>query len=549
VAALESRPSEQPSNVESSSVSFTLVSYLGVFVRRKWVVLPPLVIVPLVAVAIALRESPVYQASAQVLLSHQNLAATLSGVADTTASLQPDRIAQTQADLARVPAVAQRTLAAVGLHDRSALDFLKASGVSTASNADLLGFAVQDRSPTLAKRLATEYARQFIAYRNELDSTALDRARNSIQRRLDELRAAGATKSPLYADLTAKAQQLITIESLQTTSALLVRPADSAPRIEPRPKRNAVLGVGLGLLLGIGLAFLRDALDTRVRNPEEIGEHLGLPLLARLPSPSHQLREQAATEMLHDPSGPYAESIRTLRVRLGLATPDPAIRVVMVTSATECEGKSTTVANLAVALAQAGRKVVLCDLDARRPVIARFFGIEDRPGLIDVALGRVELEQALTAVAIPAKPYWPKQHYGNGSHADLGRMLEVLSFGQTPPDPAEFVGSDKIAEILGRLLARADVVLVDAPSMLGIGDAMTLSSNVDALLIVARVNVVRRSTLRELRRVLASCPAPTIGLVATGASFGEGYGYTEPRLHPVPAERESESAEGESVRR
>jgi Mrp family chromosome partitioning ATPase len=528
---------ETQSTLEATGSSPTLLTHLRVLARRKWIVLLALVVTPVVALVIALQEKPLYQGSAQVLLRHDNLPASVSGIPDSSPALDPVRVAQTQADLARVPTVALRTLAAAGVHGRTALDFLNASGVSTTTNADLLTFDVTDRDPALAARLATEYARQFVAYRRNLDSAGFDRARKGIDRRLDQLRARGLTRSAPYIDLTAKRLQLITIEALQTTPVQLVRPAESAAKVRPRPVRAAFLAGVFGLVIGVGLAFLIEALDTRVRAGEEIEERLGLPLLARVPSPPRKMQKLGATAMLSDPASPYAESIRTLRVRLGLAGRKPETRVIMVTSATEGEGKSTTVANLAVALAQAGRRVVLCDLDARRPTIDWFF--QARAGLIDVALGQVELEDALSVVTIPDKPYWPRQQAVNGNSGNSIRgVLEVLTFGRTPPDPAEFVGSDSVAEILEKLRARADVVLVDAPSLLGVGDAVTVSSQVDALLIVTRLQVVSRSMLREMRRVLASCPAPALGFVLTGVGGGDA--YRPDRYHPQPALAESE---------
>ena len=423
-AGLEISADANP-NEEKSLSSPTLLTYVGVLTRRKWVVLPAVVIVPLLAAVLAFVETPLYQASAGVLLNRQSLAASLSGVADSSSALQPERVAQTQADLARVPQVAKRTLTAAAIHDRTPRDFLDTSDVSAKTDADLLEFNVRDRDPAVAIRLATEYARQFIAFRNELESAGLAGARRGVQRRLKQLQSAGAEKSALYAELRAKMQQLDTIAALQATSAFLVRPADSAPQIRPRPVRTGAFGIALGIMLGIGLAFLMEVLDTRVRTAEEIEERLRLPLLARLPFPPRQLDdEQRTVTMLGDADGPYAESIRMLRVRLGQASPtsethrrpliyttddefyEPAWapnagHVVMVTSATEGEGKSTTVANLAVALAQSGQRVILCDLDARRPVIDRLFGLEARPGLIDVALGMTELDGALKVIATP----------------------------------------------------------------------------------------------------------------------------------------------------
>lgn len=548
----------RPNGVQpkSGGSSPTLLTYFGVLQRRKWVVLSAVVIVPLLAAIITLRERPLYQASAEVLLSNQNLAASLSGVADQGGALQPDRVAQTQADLARVPQIAHRALAALAIHDRTAQDFLRASDVSARTNADLLEFHVRDVDAALAKRLATEYARQFIAYRNELESAGLAGARNRVQQRLDELQLAGAKESALYADLTAKKQQLETVEALQAAGAFLVRSADSAPKVRPRPARMAAFGLVLGTVLGIGLAFLLDTLDTRVRSVEEVEERLGLPLLARLPFPPQRVDDkQSAVTMLDDAAGPYAESIRLLRVRLGLTRAKSRTPIVMVTSATEREGKSTTVANLAVAFAQSGDRVVLCDLDARRPVIDRLFALKARPGLIDVALGIVELDAALRVVPIPEKSYWgqlsemPRRRDGGNrrKREHVPGVLEVLTLGAVPPDPGEFVDSDQVAQTLARLRAHADIVLVDASSLLGMGDAMTLSTRVDALLVVTRLKMIRRSTLIELRRVLESCPAHKLGLVVSGANLdaGHGYGYDSP---PAPlVDTDSESVVGEAV--
>jgi polysaccharide biosynthesis transport protein len=513
---------------DSGGESVALVAYSRVLVRRKWLVLCPLILVPLAAVLVSLQQTSLYQASAQVLLSQQSPVTSILGISDASSALQPDRVAQTQADLARVPEVAQRTLAAAGMRNRSPLQFLADSSVSPTSNADLLEFDVQDRSPATARLLATEYARQFISYRNHLNASELQRARHRLEDRLKDLRAAGLKSSPLYADLTAKKQQLMGIEALQTTSAVLVRPADQALRVQPRPLRDGMLGLCLGLLLGIGAALLRERIDTRVRGSDEIERILDVPLLARLPSPP----EDAVAALLRDPSEPYAESIRTLRVRLELTTHGPSALALMVTSALAREGKSTTVAGLSVALAQAGRKVVLCDLDPRRPALDRLFRVERQWGLIDVACGRASLDRALKKIAIPA----PLRRRAGGSSnrrngGSAGGLLEVLTFGHIPPDPSEFISSDAVAAILEQLRDRADFVLVDAPPLLGVGDAMALAAQVDGILLVSRLDLVRRATLGELRRVLRSCPAPTVGFVATAASVGDGYPYEkgEPR--------------------
>jgi succinoglycan biosynthesis transport protein ExoP len=235
--------------------------------------------------------------------------------------------------------------------------------------------------------------------------------------------------------------------------------------------------------------------------------------------------------MLAQPKGANAEAFRMLRTNLAFALLEKADeRVILVTSAVEQEGKSTTAANLAIAEARAGHRVALVDLDLRRPYLDRFFGLTHAEGITDVALGTISLERALHRVDLvvgePITNGRAALPEGNG-RADSG-SLDVLVAGPLPPDPGEFVGTKKLTEILARLRAAYDLVIVDTPPVLRVGDALTLSAHADALLLITRVNVVRRPMLRELRRALDTTPAPKLGFVATGSGGGGdavGYGY------------------------
>jgi polysaccharide biosynthesis transport protein len=556
-----------------------LSDYLRVLRRRKWIVLLVSLLVPLVAVSLSMRQKPIYQASAEVLLNQQNLAATLAGVNDPNVYQDPARFAETQVALARVPRVVQRVEKATGIET----DLLSRSTVGVKENSNILEFVVTHGDPAVAARLATEYARQFTVYRYDLDTAALERARREVTQRMSEVETVSGRDSALYKDLAEKEQQLRTMEALQTSNASLVRAADRAVRVAPRPVRNGILASGLGLVFAVALAFLWETLDTRVRSGEEIGERLGLPLLARLPEPPRRLQRANRLVMLEEPTSFQAEAFRMLRTNLEFvnlerrrsplpklpkardgrdrgsrpvalelggesgtrdslpapsssAVPAPAddplerAQSIMITSAVEKEGKSTTVANLAVALARAGRDVTLVDLDLRRPFLDRFFGLDGRPGVTDVALGRVALEDALTKVAIVG-------HADGGTGAGSDRngrarlevegTLRVLTSGPVPPDAGEFVGTRVLADILGELRQVGDFVLIDAPPLLQVGDAMTLSANVDALIVVTRLQVVRRPMLTELHRVLDASPAEKLGFVLAAADLekGEGYGY------------------------
>ena len=525
----------------------TLRDYLHVVRRRKWIILQAVVLVPLAAVLFSLHQQSLYKASAQVLLSSQNLAAQLTGTQATGINLQPDRIAATQADVARVPDIAARVLAKVGGTGLTPRSFLEASGVTTAANADVLTFEVTNHDPSLARRLVNAYARQYTVYRRRIDTAAIKSALANVQGRIKGLVREGGRGSSLYTSLVDREQTLATMEALQTSNATVVQRASRAAQVQPRPTRNGILGLALGIVLGVGLAFLWEALDTRVRSAEEIGEKLGgLALLARVPSPSKKVRTERRLVMLDDPTGEQAETFRMLRTNLDFVSLDRDARTIMVTSAVEQEGKSTTIANLAIAMARAGRRVVLVDLDLRRPYLDRFFGL-DGPGITQVALGHVPLEQALATVAIAepgAGEAATAQAGGNGSVKVIGArgngngnaaakavkgVLEVLPSGPIPPDPGEFVNTQALSEILAQLRDRADVVLIDASPALRVGDAMTLSTKVDGVIVVARMKVVRRQMLNELARQLGAMPTPVLGFVVTAAGeeqgYGSGYGY------------------------
>lgn len=498
----------------------TLRDYLRVLWARKWFVALVALSLPAMAALFTLQQQKVFASSAYVLLSRQNVAASLLDTRDSTGNIDPERQAKTQATLARGPAVARLAITRARLRNRSATDFLSNSSVSARSGEDILVFEAMSANRAIARTSASAYAHAYTTYRRRLDTLAIRRAREEAEARIGQLEASGEKGSPLYDDLVNRAQQLRTLEALQTSNAYVVREAGGASQVEPNPVRNGLLGLVLGLMVAVAGAILWDRLDTRVRSSDEVEGTLHVPLLGRIAEPGKRFRAGDRLVALAEPDSTEAEGFRILATNLEFANLDRGARSILVTSAVDGEGKSTTSANLAVTIARAGRHVVLVDMDLRRFSLGNLFGLERGPGLSDVVLGRLSLEEALSPIRLEEGLSVLRD-----ARAPNWGQLEVLTVGSVPPNPSGFIGSPAVAEIMNQLSARADVVLLDTSPILQVGDAIALSASVDAILVVARLRLLRRPQLRELRRVLATCPAPTIGFIATDSQAEGSYGY------------------------
>jgi Mrp family chromosome partitioning ATPase len=519
-----------------------LRDYLHVLQRRKWIVLLAVAIVPLAAVALSLRQSPLYQSSADVLLRYQSLPSTVAGINDPNSYsyyVDPVRSTDTQLQVAALPLLANRVAAALRKQGVNPGDVAGSTSVAEVGDTDVLEFTAQSGSATLAAQIATEYARQFTRYHEQLDTGSITTAVKGLRQRITQLQGQGGSQSRKQSNLLrGKIDQLETLLTVQTSSAVVVRTALGATKIRPKPTKYGVLGLGLGLILGIGLALLRDAFDTRLRTPDQISGVLRLPLLARVPPPTRQLQRDRRLAMIAEPTSHGADAYRRLRMNLEFATVGKPSQVIMFASALAKEGKSTTLGNLAVAAALAGKSVALVDLDLRRPSVSRFFRLDDtEPGLTAVVLGHTELDDALSRVPLeslsrntPDHFATPRANGGNSASISTTGSLVVLPSGILPPDPGDFVGLEGVGRVVAALRERVDLVLLDVPPLLAVGDGLTISGLADALVVVIRGENARRKVTTELAGVLSRMRVEELGFVLCGAGAGDapsyyGYGY------------------------
>jgi succinoglycan biosynthesis transport protein ExoP len=501
-----------------------LVDYIRILRRRWRIVLAATIIVPLIAVPLSLRQDSRYSSSSDVLLSRQDVSNLVTGKANDPAATigQGSQFTGTQSSLATVRPLLDRVVRVVGPPADVAQQFRDSASATPKRGTDLLTLSVKVGDRPLAIRLATTWAEEFIAYRHEIDTSALEASAESARSRLVALQRSGQENTAQYDNLAGSLQQLRSLIALESNNVTLVQPAHSAAQVAPRPKLAAILGILLGLALGIALALIRQATDRRVRTSDEIEEALEVPILGRLVRPRAD-----GLSLLREHAGPEAEAHQLLGLSLRLANVHVKAKIILFTSAMQGEGKSTTTSNLAIALARTGHSVALVDLDLHRPTVGRLFNARGY-GVTDVALGSMSLGEAMRRVDLHGR-----DRIGAPSGAANNGSLDILTTGPLPPSPAQFVAGEEVAAILRQLAQTHDYVLVDAPPMLGISDSVSLATDsVDAIVVVGRLGLLTRRALADLAELTARIEKPLLGFIVTGVAAHDVIEYTYEKRAP-----------------
>jgi capsular exopolysaccharide synthesis family protein len=284
--------------------------------------------------------------------------------------------------------------------------------------------------------------------------------------------------------------------------------------ISPQPLLNIGLGALAGLVLGLGLAILRDILDTSIRSSEALRSVSQVPVLGVIAMDGSSKKTPLLVD--RNPRSPRAEAFRQIRTNLQFVNVDSPLRVLVVTSPSEKEGKSSTAANLALTIAETGRKVLLIEGDLRRPQVAEYLGLEGSVGLTNVLAGQVDIREVL-------------QPWGNGS-------LTVLPSGSIPANPSELLGSHSMKRLLESLKKSFDIIIIDTPPLLPVTDAAVTAVFADGAVVIVRHGKTTRHQLTTALRALDTVGAKILGTVLnmapakgidTYASRSGGYYFKE----------------------
>jgi receptor protein-tyrosine kinase len=422
--------------------------------RNRWVtVVVTTLITILGTVVYTLLQTPQYQASTRLFVSTTSGSSSVSDLYNGNRLSQERVLSYTQ--LVMGETLAQRTIDRLQLNMTAA--GLKAR-VTAKSKLDtvLIDVSVLDTSPVQARDIANALSDEFVVMARELE-----------------------TPGP----------------GVRPEARVVVEQRATVPEypVVPNKKRNLALGILLGPMLGIGLALLRDLLDNTVKSQETLEGITGTGVVGYIP---FDKKFEAVPAISFDTdNSSAAEAFRKLRTNLQFLTVDNPPRVILITSASPSEGKSTVAINVALALAEAEQNVVLVDGDLRRPRIAKYLGVLGSVGMSNVLSGAAPLTEVLQTTKYP--------------------QLTVLAAGPTPPNPSELLGSLTAQKMLGELRTQFDYVIIDSAPLLAVTDGAVLAAHADGALVVVRAGKTKRDQLKHAMGMLNDVGATSLGGVLT----------------------------------
>lgn len=547
-----------PQDVEDE---LDLRHYLDVLRRRWLVVLIATALVTLLAVGVSLVQTEMYRATSEVLLQGNDAEQRL-GSGDQTNQFRDDNRVATEIGVIESNLVESAVEEQLGREpDVSA---------SPAGDTDIIEISATSSVPEDAAEEANTYAQVYVEWRRQRTIDDLLAAQQTVQEEVDSIEArideleqpitdlqnqlVAAPGESERADLQAQIDEAESnieternalentlvlyqseLSSLQVSQRItrtggvqLITQADvpESP-FSPQPLRNGALGVVVGLILGVGIAFLRETLDDRVRSKERLEQVTGWPTLGLVPVIARAKGGAHDLVTLEAPGSPASEAYRSLRTALQFVALESPLKVIQVTSAHSGDGKTTTAANLAVMIARTGKRVILLDADLRKPRLHDEFGLGNTAGFTTMLLDSVARADSFKRTALTE--------------------LLVVPSGPPPPNPAELLSLKMTERVIAGLREQTDVLIIDSPPVLPVTDPLVLSAYVDGVLVVTDATTARGRDLVRARELLDQANANVVGIMvnrvpAEGTyAYGYGYGYGDSYGYDAGDESFSES--------
>jgi polysaccharide biosynthesis transport protein len=530
------------------TTTLELRDYLRVIRRRKWIIVFSVVLCVAASFAMSALQTDVYAATTTLLLEKSLVEQTFVPSDSGNAPGTVERERSNQVQVMNSPEVRATVQEKLG-RAPSSVDFVTVGG------SDVIAITSESEKPKLAARTANAYAETYLEVRRDTTVKALQDTSAQI---LSQIQAADAQLGAIDADLAVnpaaptvngrivdprmiQRQQvqadrdaladrygdfLVGVAVAQGQSGARVLAPASTPA-EPRnqsPISNILAGLAIGLVLGIALAFLREYLDDRIKTKDDLEAASGQTVIGLIPQlPDWKNREATQLVAVTQPRSPAAEAYRTVRTSVEFLGLDQPIGSLQVTSSMAGEGKTTTLANLAVTFARVGQRVIVLCCDLRRPRVHEFFGLTNRVGFTSLLLGDAPASEAIQ----PVRGELP---------------IGIVASGPLAPNPAELLASKRAVSVIEELDSQCDLLLIDSPPVLPVTDAQVISGLVDGVILVGTSGSSTKRDVRRAVELLHQVDAPLIGAILNGVQSKHEavYAYGDARYYldaAVPVEQ------------
>lgn len=522
--------------IENSSFSDDLRRYIGMLIQWWWIIVLATIVAALGAFLVSIQTTPVYRASATMLINE----APSSRSNEYTAILTSERLAQTYSQMMTMQPVLEGVIERLGL---GGLGFTPSNlaahiSISPVRDTQLIQVSVEDTDPNRAALVAdtlvvvfSDQNRAMQVSRYTVSKTSLEQQLKDLEARIEQLNTeiqntpktaenqpeisrletTAAQYRQTYASLLLSLEQVRLSEAQSVSSVVLAEPARTPQSpIRPRTLQNTLLAAVVGAMLAVGVIFLIEAMDDTVKTPEEITHAFGVPVLGIIAT--HDDQPGSPITVSH-PRVPVAEAFRNLRTNMQFASVDHPLRTLLITSPSPEDGKSTVAVNLGVVFAQSSRNVILVDADMRRPTIHKRMNLVNRQGLSALFVQpNIRIDGMLQKTSTA--------------------NLDILTSGDLPPNPAELLGSEKMQTILEHFKDQASMVIIDSPPVMAVTDAAVLSSRVDGVLVVITPGKTKTAALRHTLEQLQRASARILGVVVNNVEMSRTrYAYYYSRYY------------------